>query len=409
MSQPIRTPRRHGRTLSAAFACAVFAACADGSEIVPLPPKPPTAATLQLISRSPAPGLAGARLPDSVVVRALDAQGRPMPNVPVSFGTSGGGSQALPVSTVTDAEGFAKAVWQLAPGDGEQRLTAGASGTATLNVTARLVTVPEPVRHALSLLNDYLFNALQNEVLSLPLNPHITQFMQAKIDLLRTPGLGGDILEQGRWAHSSIVTRSGESVPLVAIFPVEGMRTEAVQHMDLMKAGVPVLEEFFDLSFPAQNSVRMWYGFKTGMSGGGGTINVEDRTTYDARTQGRALPYESGIIHELGHSYVGSESLTQFLEVYGHNVLRTGSRDLAKWTFTRSWVPGRAQNEGVHALLDVYQMIGPDAMATAFRAVVPLRPPYGQPLTPAMQQVFVDAAPEAVKAQVAAKMAKVRN
>jgi hypothetical protein len=407
MSQPIRSPRRQGRVLSAALAV-VLAACADGGEIVPLPPEPPVAATLQLVSRNPAPGLAGARLPDSVVVRALDAQGRPLANVPIGFSASVGG-QALPTTAITDAEGYAKAVWQLAPAGSEQRLVIGSSGAQPVNVTARVVTVPEPVRHALSLLNDYLFNALQNEVLSLPLNPHITPFMQAKIDLMRTPGLGSDILEQGRYAHRSIVTRAGASVPLVAVFPVEGMRAEAVQYMDLIESGVPVLEEFFDMSFPAQSSVRMWYGFKTGMSGGGGTISVEDRTTYDARTQGRFLPYEPGIIHELGHSYVGSESLTQFLEVYGDNVLRTGSRDLAKWTFTRSWVPGRADNEGVHALLDVYQMIGPDAMAAAFRAVVPLRPPYGQPLTAAMQQVFVDAAPAAVKPQVAAKMARVRN
>ncbi len=408
MSQPIRIPRRHGRVLSAALACAVLAACSDGEDNL-LPPKPPTAATLQLVSRNPPPGLPGALLPDSVVVRALDAQGRPVASVPVNFGTTGGGSQALPVTTVTDAEGYAKAVWQLAPGGGEQRLSVGANGAQPVHLTARIVTVPEPVHHALSLLNDYLYNTLLNEVRSLPLNPNSTAFMQAKIDLLRTPGLGSDILEQGRYAHTSIATRAGATVPLIAVFPVEGMRAEATGYMDLIKAGVPVLEEFFDLSFPAQNSVRMWYGFKTGMAGGGGTLSVEDRTAYDARTRGRALPYESGIIHELGHSYVGSESLTQFLEVYGDNVLRTGSRDLATWTFTRSWVPGRAENEGVHALLDVYQMIGPDAMATAFRAVVPLRPPYGQPLTPAMQQVFVDAAPAALKPQVAAKMARVRN
>lgn len=407
MSQPFRSPRRRRRARPAALVCAVLAACsgADGNL---LPPEPPAAATLQLISRSPAPGLAGARLPDSVVVRALDAQGRPVANVPVSFATTAGG-QAQPVTTFTDAAGFARAAWQLAPGGGEQRLTAGANGAPPVNVAARVVAVPEPVRHTLSLLNDYLFNTLQNEVLSLPLNPASTSFMQAKIDLMRTPGLGGDILEQGRYAHRSIVTRAGASVPLVAVFPVERMRGEAVQYMELIQAGVPVLEAFLDLPFPAQSSVRMWYGFKTGMSGGGGTLNVEDRPAYDARTQGRALPYDSGIIHELGHSYVGSESLTQFLEVYGYNVLRTRSPDLAGWTFTRGWVPGRAENEGVHALLDVYRMIGPDAMAAGFRAVVPLRPPYGQPLTAAMQQVFVDAAPDALKPQVAAKMAKVRS
>jgi hypothetical protein len=47
-------------------------------------------------------------------------------------------------------------------------------------------------------------------------------------------------------------------------------------------------------------------------------------------------------------------------------------------------------------------------MARAFRAAVPLRPAYGQPLSPAVQQVFIDAAPEAVRAQVAAKVARVR-
>lgn len=407
MSQPTRSPRRHGRAFSAALACAVLAAC-SGAEDDLLPPEPAAAATLEVVSRNPPPGLAGALLPDSVVVRALDAQGRAVASVPVDFSAAGGG-QPRPVTMTTDAEGYAKAVWQLAPGGGEQRLTISANGAPAVNVAARLVAVPEPARHALSLLNDYLFNTLASEVRSLPLNPNSTSFIQAKIDLLRTPGLGSDILEQGRYAHGSIVTHAGETVPLVAVFPVEGMRSEALQYMDLVKAGVPVLEEFFDLSFPAQNSVRMWYGFKTGLSGGGGTINVEDRTAYDARTQGRFLPYESGIIHELGHSYVGSESLTQFLEVYGHNVLRTGSRDLAQWTFTRSWTPGRAENEGVHALLDVYQMIGPDAMAAAFRAVVPLRPPYGQPLSAAAQQVFVDAAPVAVKQQVAAKMARIRN
>ena len=92
---------------------------------------------------------------------------------------------------------------------------------------------------------------------------------------------------------------------------------------------------------------------------------------------------------------------------YGYNVLRTGSTDVGAWTFTRDYVSGREANEGVHALLDVYRLIGRDAMASAYRAVLPLRPPYGQPLSAAARQAFVDAAPAAVKAQVAAKLAKV--
>ncbi|HST60116.1 MAG TPA: hypothetical protein VLK84_15530, partial [Longimicrobium sp.] len=136
MSQPIRTPRRHGRVLSTALAAVMLAACSDSTDNL-LPPTPPAAASLQLVSRTTPPGLLGAVLPDSVVVRALDAQGRPMASVPISFGTTGGGSQALPVTTVTDAEGYAKAVWQLAPSGEQQRLTVGANGAQPVHLTAR--------------------------------------------------------------------------------------------------------------------------------------------------------------------------------------------------------------------------------------------------------------------------------
>jgi hypothetical protein len=47
-------------------------------------------------------------------------------------------------------------------------------------------------------------------------------------------------------------------------------------------------------------------------------------------------------------------------------------------------------------------------MASAFRAVLPLRPPYGQPLSAAARQAFVDAAPTAAKAQVAARVARIQ-
>jgi hypothetical protein len=41
------------------------------------------------------------------------------------------------------------------------------------------------------------------------------------------------------------------------------------------------------------------------------------------------------------------------------------------------------------------------------RSGLPLRPPYGQPLSPAARQVFVDAAPAAARAEVAAAVAKI--
>ena len=59
------------------------------------------------------------------------------------------------------------------------------------------------------------------------------------------------------------------------------------------------------------------------------------------------------------------------------------------------------------ALLDVYRLIGHDPMARSYRATYPLRPPYGEPLSPAVRQAFVDQAPDALKSQVAALVARV--
>lgn len=200
--------------------------------------------------------------------------------------------------------------------------------------------------------------------------------------------------------------RAGTSLPVTAVFPLEGMRAEAAQSVRLVASALPVLENFLDtpFSFPY---VRIWHGFVLGNSGGGGTLYMEDRGTYEAVTP-PGLPYDAIVVHELSHSYFRHESLTQFLELYGYNVLRTGSTDLGAWTFTRGYVPGRDANEGVHALLDVYRLIGPGAMASAFRAVRQIGPSAGEPLSAAAQQAFVDAAPPAAKADVAASVARIR-
>jgi hypothetical protein len=46
-------------------------------------------------------------------------------------------------------------------------------------------------------------------------------------------------------------------------------------------------------------------------------------------------------------------------------------------------------------------------MVRAYRVVYPLNPPYGQPLSAAGKQAFVDQAPEAVKSQVATIVANI--
>jgi hypothetical protein len=405
MSLPIRSSRRTAALLTA-LSGALLAACAESDGI--LPPSGPRAAALQVVSRNPPLGVAGYQLPDSIVVRAVDAQGRPVAGIRVHTDASWPAQLVLD-DPYTNAQGYAQVAWHLAP-TGEPRGTLRVDGAPVVELRAQLATVPDVARPMLGLLGAYIPNNAQMLEDILPRNQHIVDYIRAKITILRTPGLGTDVLEQGRWELGSILSRSGAVIPVVSLFPLETMRGEAADAIRLIESTVPVLEEFFDGSFPAppQGGVRLWYGFVTGMSGGGGVISVEDRTTYELRTQGgRALPYDPGITHELGHSYVGTESLAQFLEIYGHNVLRTGSKDVSRWTYTRSWTPQRADNKDVHAMLDVYELIGPEAMARAFRAVVPLRPAYGQPLSPAVQQVFIDAAPASVRAQVAARVARV--
>ena len=110
---------------------------------------------------------------------------------------------------------------------------------------------------------------------------------------------------------------------------------------------------------------------------------------------------------ELAHSYVSNESLTQFLEMYAFNAVLTGSTDLRVWIFTRDYVPLSGENRDSAALLDGYALLGHEPMSRAYKAVPPLRPPYGEPLSAAARQVFVDQAPETMKAQVAEKVARI--
>jgi len=153
--------------------------------------------------------------------------------------------------------------------------------------------------------------------------------------------------------------------------------------------------------------MRIWYGLIMGNLGGGGTIQTEDRGTYEARTDDDRLPFDAILGHELSHTYIGHESLTQFLELYLYNLLSTGSPSVPSWVFVRGYQPWNDTNTGVHALLDVYQLLGRDAMAAAYGEIYPLRPPYGVPLSAEARQAFIDQAPAAVKQQVAGKMAMV--
>jgi len=283
----------------------------------------------------------------------------------------------------------------------------GPGGVATSSVTITVSGPPsthsaalEEMLWALPGRIEYYLPYNQN---LLPGNPQSAPYIQAKITMLQNPGLVAEINNGQYWVEGSAASR----VPFVAVFPTSNMRAEAAQALQSLERALPVLEDFMGTPLYA-TKVGLWYGFVSSSFAGVGMLDMEDQATYDARTgAGRWLPYEAILYHELSHSFIGNESLDQFLELYVYNMLHTNSQDLQVWIFTRNYVAGDPSNAGVHALLDVYQLIGPSAMARAYRTVYPLYPPCGAPLPASSKQAFIDQAPSALKAQVADKMAMV--
>ena len=236
----------------------------------------------------------------------------------------------------------------------------------------------------------------------LPFNPQNAAYFQAKLFMLSNPELPAAVITNSRWFGA----RSSSGVLVSCVFPTDTMRGEAERAVQVVADGLPILEDFMGLAFPA-SGLRLWYGFVVGNSGGGGAIYSEDRTTYETRTGPSRLPFDAILGHESGHSYIGHESLNQFLELYVYNVMQTGSTSVDAWTFTRGWSPGAASNTGVAAVLDVYQLVGLEAMKRGYRAMYPLRPPYGGPIPVSSINAFVAELPEALRVQVAEKLGKV--
>ena len=252
-------------------------------------------------------------------------------------------------------------------------------------------------------LPSYIAGALADSQADLPRNQHIASFINAKIALLQRPTLAVEIADGRMFAERTATSIDERRIEIATLFAEERMRGEAMQTIQVVGEALPILERFLDTRFPA-SSVRVWYGFKVGHSGGGATISSEDRTSYEARTPASRLPHDSILGHELAHSYIGNEILNQFLELYVYNRLHGSGPDLSTWSFTRGYTGPSDANRDVALVLDVYQMLGHDAMARAYKAAYGLRPPYGQPLSAAVRQAFVEQAPQQFKATVDAKL-----
>ena len=313
-------------------------------------------------------------------------------------------SSATTVASVTDSGRV------LAVAAGVAIVTATSEGrSASVSVTVSGPPSDERVQVLRSMteaLPAQIASALTTNQDLLPNNPNSATQIQAKLTMLRVTTLANDISASGRNAATSVRSRDGRQIPIVTVFPLDTMARDARLGIGTVELALPLLETFFATPFPF-GTVRVWSGFVIGNSGGGGQLFMEDNGTYTSRTPPSRAPYDALLTHELSHTYMGHESLTQFLEMYTYNLIRTGSADVSAWTWTRSYVPSLQANVGSAALLDVYTLIGRDAMARAYRAARVLNPPFGVTLSAAVQQLFVDEAPAALKAQVASLMARV--
>lgn len=252
----------------------------------------------------------------------------------------------------------------------------------------------------------YIQSTLADNQANLPRNPQNAVSINAKIALLQRPTLAGDISAGRLFVESSVTSTDGRQIAMAAMFPEDRYRGEAAAALDVIARSLPHLERFMDTPFPA-TTLRLWYGFTVGNSGGNAVLDMEDRTSYESRTPASRLPYDAILAHETAHTYIGNEAMTQFLELYAFNRSLGSSPDPATWTFTRGYAGPSDANESSALLLDVHGLIGHDEMSRAYRAAYPLRPPYGQPIPPAVIDVFVNEAAPPVKEQVRAKLARV--
>jgi hypothetical protein len=252
----------------------------------------------------------------------------------------------------------------------------------------------------------YLQAVLAENQANLPRNPQNAAQINAKIVMLQRPTLAVEMSAGRMFSEATVTSMDGGPVEIAVVFPEERMRADAGAAVRVVTQALPILERFIGITFPAP-TVRIWYGFKVGNSGGGGSVFAEDRTSYESRPFPNQPPYDALFAHELSHSYISTEVLTQFLELYVYNQMAGASTDLTTWPFTRGYTGIRDDNRDSALMLDVYQMIGHEPMSRAYNAVYPLRPRYGQPLPADAIQTFVEQAPEPVKSQVAAKLARI--
>ena len=108
-----------------------------------LPTDPALNPSFLVVSGDGQSGVVGRSLANPLVVKAVDARGRPQKNVQVSFVITSGGGSATPSSAKTDQNGLAQTSWTLGTSIAQaQRLEARAGSTVLGSFTATALAGP---------------------------------------------------------------------------------------------------------------------------------------------------------------------------------------------------------------------------------------------------------------------------
>jgi hypothetical protein len=129
-TQSTFVPARHVIYSLALAGSLVLAGCGKAVEAPPVP------ASLVLVQGNLQSVQGGQELPNPVVVRLLDADGKPVEGIAVGFSVMNGGGSVNPGSVVTDESGEARTKWVLGSGEVNQTLTAKAPALDPLNINA---------------------------------------------------------------------------------------------------------------------------------------------------------------------------------------------------------------------------------------------------------------------------------
>ena len=100
---------------------------------------PPPAPTLVLVSGGGQSAVTSTQLPAPILFRALDAVGLPLAGKTITFTAPG---TVVPATAITDAQGFAQAIWTLGPNAGLQTLVATATFATVVGSANALATLP---------------------------------------------------------------------------------------------------------------------------------------------------------------------------------------------------------------------------------------------------------------------------